>query len=332
MGNKIGFFDPGVAARSAAVPSEGRITDFRLPSVTAGPGNDLIDDGQGRLWFNEIYGNKIGSFDTRQRSFREFPLPSEASMPVGLARDARGIFWAAQFRTNSLARLDPRDGSVAEYRLPTDGAMPAGVAIDEKGAPWITELGANRLATFDAASGRFVEYELPRKDSSPLHVASDGHGSIWYTASEESGNYLGRFDLRTHDFEIHELPTPRCSPIGLLIDGGSIWVTEGGAAKLARFDVARGAWEEYPIPAAKSEPAKISKDRRGRIWITDGGGMGGTGGNQLVVFDPLHRSFDFISMRTGGAKPRGILGTDDGSVWFTQQNANTLSHITWEAR
>jgi streptogramin lyase/plastocyanin len=334
--NKIGMFDPAlaeklIAASKPAPPAPptptSAIEDFRIPTPGGGPGNDLIDDGAGRLWFTEVFGNKVASLDLQSGAFHEIDLKTPVSMPVGLARDASGVFWVSLFRGNGVARVDPRNGAVEEFAMPTEAALPAGIAIDEKGDIWIAQLAANRIARFDRNAKRFEEIELPGEDNGPLQIVADQRGSLWITASEETGNALLRFDLAKRTFRSHKLPTPNAAPVGMLVDGDSVWVAEGGAARIARFHVPSESWEELPIPGDKAEPVKLARDARGRIWITDGGGLGSAGGNRLLVFDPTTKQFTSIEMKTRGAKPMGVVAASDGHIWFTQQGANRVSRI-----
>lgn len=338
-GNKIGMFAPIKAQAfekssrvtgSAAVdpPSLLALTieDFKIPTSGASPGNELVEDHEGWLWFTEIFGNKIGAVHLQSQKFREIELPTILSMPVGLARDQHGDFWATLFRGNKLAQIDSKSGAVTEYSVPVDAALPAGITVDEKGAVWFTQFGANRIARFSKQDG-FQQFELPRLESGPLQIISDRRGSLWLTAAEEKGNYLARFDISSGRFTVFELPTANAAPVGMLVDDTAIWVAEGGAGKLARFDIVSSAWEEFAIPAEKSEPVKLAKDTAGRIWLTDGGGLGSSGGNRVVVFNPRSKTFALIPMQTRGAKPMGIIAASDGNVWFTQQGANRISRV-----
>lgn len=350
--NKIGLFDPAAAERMvrAAAKTDGgqpappepaaspatpasernRVDDFRVPTPGAGPGNDLVEDDRGRLWFTEVFGNKIGAIDLASGAFSEVELKTPVSMPVGLARHRDGDLWVTLFRANGVARVDPRSGAVEEFPVTTEAALPTGIAIDERGEVWIAQMAADRIARFDRTSKRFEEIPLPGKGSGPLQLAADQRGALWITASEEDGNALLRFDLSTRTFQTFPLPTPKCAPVGMLIDGESIWVAEGGAGKLARFHVESRTWEEFTIPGEKSEPVKLARDARGRIWITDGGGLGSVGGNRVHVFDPATQAFTSIEMKKRGAKPMGIVAASDGHIWFTQQGANRISRITIE--
>jgi virginiamycin B lyase len=314
---------PSPSVAVSALPTE----DFKIPTTGAFPGNELIEDKEGWLWFTELFGNKVGAIHLQSQKFREFELPTTLSMPDGLALDAEGDFWITQFRGNRLARLNSKTGVVIEYSIPVEGSLPVSVTIDEKGDVWFALLAANKIVRFNKQSEKFDQFELPKPESGPLQVVSDRKGSLWVTASEEQANYLARFDLKTAKFEVFELPTAKASPVGMLIDGSTIWVAEGGAGKLARFDTRSHKWEEFAIPAEKSEPVKLAKDAAGRIWLTDGGGLGSTGGNRLAVFDPRLKTFELLPMKVRGAKPMGIIATSDGNIWFTQQGANRISRI-----
>jgi streptogramin lyase/plastocyanin len=316
-----------ITGRAAPLPEHFEIEDFEIPTPGSGPGNHLIEDDEGWLWFNQIYGNSIGAFNIHSHQFKEFKLPGFSKMPVGLVRDQEGMLWATLFQGNALARLDPRQGVIREFRTGQDAALPAGMTLDPQGEVWFTQLGANRIARFDAATETFDEYPMPRKDSSPLMIFSDGDGSLWISASEESGNYVARFDLESKTFEVFDLPTEDASPTGILTTDEGLWVAQGGSGKIAWLDFAEGGWQEFQIPADDAQPVNLARDGAGRIWITDGGGLGGVGGNRLAVFDPVSREFRLIPMKIKGAKPRGILAASDGNIWFTQQNANLLSRL-----
>ncbi len=304
-----------------------RARHFDLPHPGSGPGNDIVEDADGWLWFNQIYGNRVGGLNLASGESRSIDLPSPFSMPVGLVLDGHGFLWVTEFRGNNLAKVDTRDGTVIEYPVPTDAALPSGITLGADGDIWFTELGANAVARFDPKTETFEEIPLPVSNGSPLMIATDESGDLWVTLTEERGNYLALHRLADARFELYPIPTPEASPIGLLVDGRSVWVAEGGVGQLARFDRDRQSFEEFVIPAERAEPVKLAKGRDGRIWLTDGGGLAGNGGNRLVVFDPKTRDFELIPMDVAAAKPRGIIAASDGHIWFSQQNANRISQL-----
>lgn len=353
-GNKVAYLDPkalpqaasplprnttaptdqvyGVTVGQSEVAPLSIGATFAIPTPGAHPGGSLVEDRFGRLWFPLILANKVGVYDPRSGSYRDFDMSTDISMPVALDIDSAGDVWVAQFRGNRLSRVTVDTGQVTDFEIPVPNALPSGVTIDERGSVWVSLLNQNRIVAFDRVSYSFREYPLPRAESMPLTVLADQRGNVWVTASNEENSYIARFDIDKRRFEEIELPTERAAPVGMLIDSSDLWVALGGAASLARYDIKKGTWFQYTVPNLRSEPARLAKDLLGRIWATDGGGLGSVGGNQLVVVDPRHGSVHTVPMATQDAKPNAIVAASDGTIWFTQQGANRLSQIDITAR
>lgn len=349
-GNKVGYLDPkalpaltanppgtkppanapaggtttGSAARAAPPPIE---LTFAIPTPGGHPGGSLVEDRLGRLWFPLMLANKVGVYDPRNGDYRDYEMPTDISMPVALDVDPAGDVWIAQFRGNRLARLAMDTGKVTDYEIPVPDALPSGVTIDERGSIWVSLLKQNRIARFDRETRAFREYQLPRADSMPLTVLADQRGNVWVTASSEDNSYIARFDIAKGSFEEIALPVEHAVPVGLLVDATDLWAALGGAAALARYDIGKKTWVQYPVPGSRSEPSRLAKDTLGRVWATDGGGLGSVGGNQLVMVDPQRGLVRTMPMTTQDAKPNAIVATSDGNIWFTQQGANRLSQI-----
>ncbi|MHC2295395.1 virginiamycin B lyase family protein [Bradyrhizobium barranii] len=348
-GNKVGYLDPKAIPQApsgepattkshAGVPA-GKVTvgrvepalptglTFSIPTPGAHPGGSLVEDRLGRLWFPLILANRVGVYDPRDGSYRDYEMPTEISMPVALDVDSAGDVWVAQFRGNRLGRLAMDTGRVTDFEIPVADALPSGVTVDERGSIWVSLLKQNRIVAFDRDTHSFREYQLPRPESMPLTVLADRRGSVWVTASNEENSYVARFDIEKRTFEEIELPVERAVPVGLLVDSNDLWVAFGGAASLARYDLKKRTWVRYQVPGSRSEPSRLAKDSLGRVWATDGGGLGSVGGNQLVMVDPLRGSVRTIPMGSSDAKPNAIVAASDGNIWFTQQGANRLSQI-----
>lgn len=367
MGNKIGMFDPRLLGDGGAPPlkkaqltmpatgaafkvntalqdawkgisaisttnayAHNPIVSFRIPTAGAGPGNTLVAGNDGWLWFPQVFGNKVGAINLRTREFREIQLPRPVSMPVGIEIGKDRRMWVAEFRGNALAEIDPATGTVLEHMLPWPNTLPSAVALDEAGGVWIALMSRNAIAQFDRGSGRFIQYDMPVADSNPLYITADGNGGLWISAADDSGSYVARFDRGQKAFRIYKTQEPGANPVGLLVDGEYLWVAEGGSGHLSRLNPRNGKWQRYRIPGEKSAPVRIAKDAKGRIWVTDGGEIGSSGGNKLAVFDPVAQRFQTIAMENRDAKPMGIFADSNGDIWFTQQGANRISLIPAE--
>jgi streptogramin lyase len=75
-------------------------------------------DAQGRIWFAEFAANRIGMFDTKTESFREWEAPTAWTAPYDAAVDKNGEVWSGGMNSDRVLRLDPRSGRSIEYLLP----------------------------------------------------------------------------------------------------------------------------------------------------------------------------------------------------------------------
>ena len=77
-------------------------------------------DNQDRLWFAEYRGNKIGMFDTKEQTFKEWPLPTPWTGPYYPIVDRNGEIWTGGMTTDRVVRVDPKTNTTVEYMLPKD--------------------------------------------------------------------------------------------------------------------------------------------------------------------------------------------------------------------
>ena len=77
-------------------------------------------DAQDRFWFGEYYGDKIGMFDTRTATFKEWPLRKYSTPYSASAPDKRGHVWAPSNMSDRLFRLNPETGELVEYLMPSE--------------------------------------------------------------------------------------------------------------------------------------------------------------------------------------------------------------------
>jgi virginiamycin B lyase len=340
MGNKISYLDPSqlpesatpVASTASAAPSASaaaadEVVNFRVPTPGGAPGNTLVEDARGWLWFPQLFGNKIGAINRISHEFREIELPRPVSMPTGLCIDAHGAIWAVEFRGNALARIDPSNGRVEEFSLPWSNTLPTAVTLDEDGGVWVALMRQGSIARFDPVKHSFTLIRLPQTDSNPLFIAADGHGGIWVSVAKDGGGYVARFNRRQGQFRTYATVDLDATPVGLLMDGPNLWVAEGGSGFLSKLDPRTGHWDRHRIPGEQSGPVRLAKDSAGRIWIADGGSIGTSGGNKIAIFDPRTASFQVIPMAVRDAKPMAVYSSSDGAIWFTQQGANRISMI-----
>ncbi|MGH2873581.1 MAG: virginiamycin B lyase family protein [Solirubrobacteraceae bacterium] len=68
----------------------------------------------------------------------EFPIPTPASSPDGIAAGSDGNLWFTEQQANQIGRITP-SGAVTEFPIPTVGGEPVGIAAGPDGNIWFTE-------------------------------------------------------------------------------------------------------------------------------------------------------------------------------------------------
>lgn len=95
-------------------------------------------------WFTESQTNNIAVFYvTTIGAIREFPVPTLASEPYGIAMDTDGVsVWFTERAGNKLGWWN---GLFSEYTLPTADSLPTSIAVDAAGCAWYAAPGSSRI-------------------------------------------------------------------------------------------------------------------------------------------------------------------------------------------
>ena len=99
----------------------GKISIFATPTPHSAPRRGSLD-AQGRIWFAENRGNKIGMFDPRTEKFQEWATPP-GYFPYDVVTDKNGEAWAVSEFTDQVLRLNPKTGEMVAYLLPRETNM-----------------------------------------------------------------------------------------------------------------------------------------------------------------------------------------------------------------
>ena len=118
----------------------------------------------------------------------EYPVPTVASRPDGIAAGPDGNLWFTEAGGNKIGRITPT-GSITEYPVPTANSYPYGIAAGPDGNLWFTEWFGNKIGRITPV-GSITEYPVPTGDSRPLGMAAGPDGNLWFT--EYWGNKIGR--------------------------------------------------------------------------------------------------------------------------------------------
>jgi streptogramin lyase len=133
----------------------GQIQIFKTPTKGSGPRRGMMDD-QDRLWFGENRSDRIGMFDTKSQTFREW-APTPGGWPYDVTIDKNGDVWSGGEYNDRIVRLNPRTGTFTEYLMPGHTNVRR-VWVDNKTTPVTFWVGSNHAASIvkleplDAAS------------------------------------------------------------------------------------------------------------------------------------------------------------------------------------
>src|SRR5947209_1342181 len=80
----------------------------------------------------------------------EFPVPTAASSPLGIAAGPDGALWFTEFGADKIGRITTA-GVVSEFAVPTAGASPFEIAAGPDGALWFTEFSSGNIGRITTA-------------------------------------------------------------------------------------------------------------------------------------------------------------------------------------
>jgi len=122
----------------------GQIQIFKTPTKGSGPRRGMMD-GQDRLWFGENRSDKIGMFDTKSQTFREW-APTPGGWPYDVTVDKNGDVWSGGEYNDRIVRLHPNTGTFTEYLMPAHTNVRR-VWVDNKTTPVTFWVGSNHAAS-----------------------------------------------------------------------------------------------------------------------------------------------------------------------------------------
>jgi virginiamycin B lyase len=128
------------------ITKTGKVSKFYPP--TKGTPQRLQVDSDGIVWFTERVGGKIGRFDPKTETFKEFQLPGPAPSPYAIGIDRNHMIWYDSHEQDTIGRLNPDTGEVTEYPFPHSEISMREFFIDSQGRMWFASSSNNRVGYF----------------------------------------------------------------------------------------------------------------------------------------------------------------------------------------
>jgi streptogramin lyase len=114
----------------------------------------LAIDAQDNVWFSNYNGHKLGKFDPKTETIKEYQPPTKNATPYGVTVDKAGYVWFSDLVGNNLTRFDPKTEQFVEYPLPTRDAGPKFMSVDGNGKIWFTEVLGAKIGMIDPGNGK----------------------------------------------------------------------------------------------------------------------------------------------------------------------------------
>jgi len=264
----------------------------------------LTLDTQGRIWFTEFLGNKIGTYDPLSKQLQEFSIPTNSSGATDLIFDNNGNLWFSESYARQLGRFSSLNKSFTEYRLGAATASqivssPVGLALDHYGNVWVADHGGNWIVQFDPKTGAMVKFptHFPPREVYPISLVNDllvdHSGRIWF--AEHGGNSVGYYMPRERMMVEFPIPTGPLSTILwlALAPNGDVWFTEWSGNKIGVVH------SNLPVPPSVFTPISSLTLNEGQEVVIP------------VQVKILHDMFGNGTLRYawGSYNPRDISGT-----------------------
>jgi virginiamycin B lyase len=272
--------------------AEKRFEMYKVPTKSSYPGQ-VSFDSQGRVWFSEIFGKKIGvinpdeAVDNTTRGITEYELelgeeegggdiesigPTTVSSNGSSSNSNNNTVWftAVDFpEGGQIVRFDMNKEEFQIFDLPIGSGVPIGIAEDDKGRLWVNNHATNLFFMFDPLTEKVVQYStsLPtsRNNTTTLpYWNTFRDGKVWF--NEHEGNAMAYFDIANSTLVEYQIPTRSelwgntSNALKFALDSkGSAWFTEWTENKIGVLDSKK--LDDLPIWLSLSKD-KIILDRR----------------------------------------------------------------------
>ncbi len=168
-------------------------TAYRIP--TSGSDPDQIAYADGIIWFTERVGNQIGRLETASGAITEYPIPTSASGPSGIAVAPNGIVWFSEQNVNRIGSFDPTTAEFTEIEYGGANAQLSTVSIGSDGNVWVAAPGINQLLLFRPRFNDLLNVPLEDYGTPPgsLRGLVVGNGNVPWVSSvapTKIGTYL----------------------------------------------------------------------------------------------------------------------------------------------
>lgn len=282
--NKIG---------NLTIDADGIVTINEYSALTANSEPyDLVYDGNlNVIWFTQKSANQLGRFDIATETMSEIStIPTANSMPTGISIAPDGSIWFAESGTNKLGQYVPSTNSINEsaaYVPATAGVTNAeftDVVISSSGDRiWVSAPADHKVLQYSTQTSTFSSLALSAPldpilgtTRRPYNLTVAPNNIVWLT--DIANNQIGQlFQGTLANVAWYTLPTSNSNPAGIAFGdtggSGTIFFTGSTTDRVGSLTNSNDSTivpSEYGL-ANGSQPAGITVDSSGNVWIAQGG-------------------------------------------------------------
>jgi len=265
-------------SRVARMTTSGISSEFTVP--TGDTGYDLFDvalGADGTPWMDlETGANKLWH-RTSTGAYASYVDGGTAfqQRPETLAYGPDGNVWFATINGQQQLLVGyVASGKVVSYTIPSVApAFNTSIAFDSAGTIWVAlgnpggwpnSAGLVRISRTGTVMSRYL---YPAD-----YVTKGPDGNIWFTQQSGNGDLIGT--VRPTTGVIATFPLYAFGPHGVTAittgSDGALWFAESTAGAIGRITTG-GAYTQYPVFAARSNPLDLTNGPDGNIWFVDSG-------------------------------------------------------------
>ena len=198
------------------------------------------------MFFSQTTGNVITFFNYETEQFKNYPVPTPESGPLGMIFASDNALWFTEFLANKIGRLNATDGTIKEYPLPASLAGPAVMRVETEGKYlWFTAFIGNAMGRIEMETGDVETFPNTEPPSFPAEDTLDSDGNVWFsTATKNTLNYV--VPSTGAIVSIPEPPNVEGSPISVIPDaniaihygpGNAIWFADITTNKVGKYQL-----------------------------------------------------------------------------------------------
>jgi virginiamycin B lyase len=240
---------------------------YNIPTDNSGIMGIALSPDNKSIWFAEIIGNNIGSFDIDSNNILEYPT-GHYTGPTLLTFDNDGILWSSLSYSNEILRIEPWmlipgiefNGMLKIKLKESDIFSPFGISFvsgkkndnNKTDTLFVSDHGSSRIIAIPLYNQNILNevienytsyWTAPSKNfpnTLPSEIVSDKKGNIYF--AEHGGNRIAKFSTDTQTMTEYEIPTGPLATtvfISLSHDNTKVWFTEWASNKIGYFDVTK---------------------------------------------------------------------------------------------